>query len=89
MSDQLSHPCQQGIGQSQDALPVDPGEEEAVRRLDGGDIDDEGPIWPAGDGDAVDAQLTLPVALGVPNRHHLAGRLVRTGAKDGRRGGDV
>ncbi|KAA8593911.1 hypothetical protein FQN60_004745 [Etheostoma spectabile] len=31
LKEHLSHPCQHGIGQSQDALPVNPRKEEAVR----------------------------------------------------------
>lgn len=68
-----SHPCQHGIGQSQDPLPVDAGQEEAVGRQDQRDVDDEGAVGAVGDGDAVDAQFALPVALGVADGHVLAG----------------
>ncbi|CAG6005691.1 unnamed protein product [Menidia menidia] len=59
------------IGQSQDALPVDPGQKEAVRRRDGSDVHGDGPIWALRDGDAINAQLTFPVALGVPDSYRL------------------
>lgn len=77
----ISHPCQHGIRQSQDALPVDPRKEEAVRWQDGSYVDDNGPIWAFGEGDTVNAQLTFPVALGVPDSHSPASWLVGAGAK--------
>lgn len=77
----FSHPGQHGIGQSQDALPVHPRKEEAVRRQDGSYVDDDGPIGASGDGDMVDTQFTFPVALSVPDAHSVAIWLVGTGAK--------
>lgn len=77
----LTHPCQHGIGQSQDALPVNPWKEEALRWHDRSYINDDGPIWAFWDGDMVDAQFTFPVALGILNRHSLASWLVATGSK--------
>lgn len=77
----LSHPCQHGIGQSQDSLPVDPRKEEAVRWQDGSYVGDDGPIWAFGDGNTINAQFTFPVTLGVPNSHCPADWLVSTGAK--------
>lgn len=74
------YPSQQGVGQTQDALPVDPGEEESVGREDGGDVDGEG-ASDAGYEDEVGAQLALPVALGVLDDHAPASGLVRTGAE--------
>lgn len=78
-----AHPLylsQQGVGQAQDALPVDPWEEECVGGENGGDVDGGG-AGDAGDEDAVGAQLALPVALGVLDDHAPASGLVRTGAE--------
>lgn len=65
----ISYPCQHGVSQTQDALPVDPGEEEAFGGQDDSDVDDEGPVGAVGDGDAVDAQFTFPVSLRVSDSH--------------------
>uniref|UniRef100_G3NV72 Uncharacterized protein n=1 Tax=Gasterosteus aculeatus TaxID=69293 RepID=G3NV72_GASAC len=74
-----------GVGQSQDALPVDPWKEEALRGQDGSDVDGGGSIWAIGNGDTVSAQFPFPVALSVPDSHGPARRLVGTGAKHGGR----
>lgn len=50
-----SHPCQGGIGHSQDSLPVDSEQEEAIRRQNGSNVNSDGSIWAFGDGDVVDA----------------------------------
>lgn len=83
MSSAGSHYLSQyGVCQSQNAVPVNTRDEEAIGGENGCNVDCNGAVWAFGDGNLLISELPFPVSLGVFYGHRFPKRLIGSGAEE-------